>query len=119
DAFVMTYVHVSHNVTVGTGVVLTSGVQLGGHSSVGEHAVLGASAHLHQFTRVGEYAILGAMAGANRDVLPFTMAHGLVAEHYGLNKVGLQRNGITGERYELIQAAYRALRRRDSERFEE
>lgn len=116
---IMTYVHVSHNVQVGKAVVLTSGSQLGGHSSVGDRAVLGAGASLHQFVRVGELAMIGAMSGLNRDALPFSLVHGMFGEHYGLNRVGLKRSGITGERYRRIERGYRALRRGDRELFAE
>ncbi len=118
-SLLMTYVHVSHNVQVGESVTLTAGSQLGGHSVVGDRAVLGAGAQLHQFVRVGELAMVGAMSGLNRDALPYTLLHGLYAEHYGLNRVGLKRNGFTGERYRLLERAYRALRRRDRELFSE
>lgn len=116
---IMTYVHVSHNAQVGRSVILTSGSQLGGHSSVGDRAVLGAGASLHQFVRVGELAMIGAMSGLNRDALPFTLVHGVFGEHYGLNRVGLKRSGILGERYSGIERAYRALRRGDRELFSE
>lgn len=119
DTQVMTYVHVSHNVQVGRSVVLTSGSQLGGHSIVGDRAVLGAGASLHQFVRIGELAMIGAMSGLNRDALPFSLVHGVFGEHYGLNRVGLKRNGIAGERYRSIERAYRALRRGDRELFAE
>lgn len=109
----MCYVHVSHNVRVGAGVTLTNAVQLGGHSAVGANAVLGAGALLHQFTRIGRHAMLGAASAANRDVLPFTLARGNVAVHYRLNRVGLTRHGIDGERYAALEGALRALRRRD------
>lgn len=116
-SMLMTYVHVSHNVQVGRKVILTAGSQLGGHSSVGDGAVLGAGAQLHQFVRVGELAMIGGMSGLNRDALPFTLLHGTYAEHYGLNRVGLKRNGFPAERYRQLEEAYRALRRRDRDGF--
>lgn len=116
---IMTYVHVSHNAQVGNSVILTSGSQLGGHSVVGDRAVLGAGASLHQFVRVGQLAMIGAMSGLNRDALPFSLVHGVFGEHYGLNRVGLKRNGITGERYGAIERAYKALRRGDRQLFAE
>ncbi len=119
DTLIMSSVHVSHNVRVGEGAVVTSGSQLGGHSSVGDFAVLGASAHLHQFVRVGTMAMIGAMSGLNRDALPFSLMHGVFAEHYGLNRIGLKRRGISGERFRMIEQAYRALRRREHDRFSE
>lgn len=117
-SMLMCYVHVSHNVRVGEGVTLTNGAQLGGHARVGAHAVLGAAAMLHQFVRVGDYAMLGANSAANRDVLPYALARGDRAAHYRLNRVGLARHGIDGARYEALQGALRALRRRDEAAFQ-
>ncbi len=118
-SLLMSYVHVSHNSCVGRNCVLTTAVQLGGHSEIGHHAVLGSNALIHQFCRVGEYAMFGAASAGNMDVLPFTMARGNPVRHYRLNRVGLGRNGIDGERYRALEQAVRALRRRDRERLDE
>jgi UDP-N-acetylglucosamine acyltransferase len=118
-SLLMSYVHVSHNCTVGRGCVLTTAVQLGGHSQIGDHAVLGSGALIHQFCRIGEYAMFGAASAANMDVLPFTMARGNPARHYRLNRVGLLRHGIDGERYRALEQAVRALRQRDRARLDE
>lgn len=116
---VMSYAHVSHNGRVGREVVLTTGVQLGGHAHVGDYATLGSYALVHQFCRIGAYAMFGAGSGTNQDVLPFTMARGNPARHYRLNKVGLERRGVTGERYQGLERALRALRRRDRQALDE
>jgi UDP-N-acetylglucosamine acyltransferase len=113
DTLIMSYAHVSHNARVGRHCVLTTSVQLGGHTQIGDHAVLGAGAMLHQFCRVGPYAMLGAASGFNQDILPFFMARGNMARHYRLNRVGLQRNGFSAERYGALEQAFRALRKRD------
>ena len=113
DTLVMSYVHVSHNTRVGRGCVLTTGVQLGGHSEIGDFAVLGSGALLHQFCRVGTHAMFGAGSAANQDVLPFSLARGNLAAHYRLNRVGLERRGIVGERYQTLEHAVRAFRKRD------
>lgn len=115
---IMSYAHVSHNVTVGRHVVLTTQVQLGGHSSVGDYATLGAGAMVHQFCRIGCHAMFGAGSATNQDILPFSLAHGYPARHYGLNKVGLRRRGIAGARYRALEAALRAYRRRDWQQLE-
>ena len=114
----MTYAHISHNVQVGRDCTLTTGVQLGGHCEVGDFAVLGSMAVLHQFCRVGAYAMYGAGSAANQDVLPYSMARGNPAKHYRLNRVGLQRRGISGEVYRQLEGAVRACRQRDWARLE-
>jgi UDP-N-acetylglucosamine acyltransferase len=39
---------------------------------------------------------------------------GRPAKHYRLNTVGLRRAGITGERYNVLAAAFRLLKKRKS-----
>ena len=113
NTLVMSYAHVSHNVRVGKEVTLTTSVQLGGHCQVGDYAFVGSTAILHQFCRIGAYAMYGAGSASNQDILPFSMARGNPAKHYRLNKIGLERRGITGERYKTIERANRAFRKRD------
>ena len=110
---IMSYAHVSHNAQVGKNCVLTTQVQLGGHTQVGDYAVLGSAAILHQGCRVGAHAMFGAGSGSNRDILPYSMARGNPARHYRLNRVGLKRRDIAGERYRYLEHAIRAVRRRD------
>ncbi|NLG09105.1 MAG: acyl-ACP--UDP-N-acetylglucosamine O-acyltransferase [Deinococcales bacterium] len=112
---VMSYAHVSHNCRVGARCTLTTAVQLGGHVEVGDHAVIGSGSMMHQFGRVGAYAMFGAASAANQDLLPFAMARGNPARHYRLNRVGLERAGISGERYRAIERALRHVRRRELE----
>jgi UDP-N-acetylglucosamine acyltransferase len=112
-SLIMCYAHVSHNVQVGKFCILTTTVQLGGHCQLGDYAVLGSAAILHQYCRVGQYAMFGAGSGSNQDILPFSMARGNPATHYRLNKIGLERRGITGERYKQLEQAIRAFRRKD------
>ena len=114
----MSYVHVSHNVSIGAGATLATSVQLGGHVQVGAHAFLGANALVHQFCRVGTYAMFGAGSGTNRDILPFCLVSGAPARHYRLNRVGLHRRGIVGERYALLERGFRALRDNDRDTFD-
>ena len=114
----MTYAHISHNVQVGQSCTLTTGVQLGGHCEVGDFAVIGSMAVLHQFCRVGAYAMYGAGSAANQDILPYSLARGNPAKHYRLNRVGLQRRGISKEAYDGLEQAIRACRKRDWTRLE-
>ena len=60
----------------------------------------------------------GAGSAANRDILPYSMARGNPAKHYRLNRVGLQRRGISGEVYAGLEQAIRACRQRDWGRLE-
>ncbi len=112
-SLVMSGAHITHNCRVGERCVITTQVQLGGHVEIGDDAVLGANAMLHQFCRVGRGAMFGAASASNQDVLPFMMARGNPARHYRLNRVGLLRRQLSQGDYAALEAAVRALRRRD------
>jgi UDP-N-acetylglucosamine acyltransferase len=109
----MNYVHVSHNSNIGKDCTLTTSVQIAGHCEIGDYVVIGSASLMHQFCRIGDYAMFGAGSGINQDILPFSMARGNPGTHYRLNKVGLERRGIIGERYKLIEKAIRAFRRKE------
>lgn len=116
---VMSNVHISHNVRIGKECTLTTAVQVGGHCEIGNYVVIGSGSMMHQFCRIGDYAMFGAGSGVNQDILPFSMARGNPGTHYRLNKVGLERRGITGERYKFLEKAIRAFRRKEWELLEE
>jgi len=110
DCYLMGYAHVGHDCQVGDGVILTQSVGLSGHCQVGDHAIIGGQAGLHQFVRVGTRAMVGGASKVSHDVLPFTLADGNPAVHYRLNTIGLRRAGIVGERYKVLETAFRRLR---------
>ena len=92
---------------------ITNNATLGGHVEVGRNAVFGGLSGAHQFTRVGPYCMVGACTALRKDALPFMIVGGMPVRHYRLNKVGLSRGGIEGDRYRALAAAMRALRNGD------
>jgi len=108
-SFVMSYVHLAHDCHVGDGVVLANMVQLAGHVTVEDKAIIGGNTAVHQFTRIGAYAIVGGCSGVGKDVPPFIKAAGLPMQLYGLNTVGLRRNGFSAETISALKRAYRIL----------
>lgn len=110
NCYLMAYCHVAHDCQIGNRVTLTNGVTLGGHVRIGDRAMLGGLVPVHQFVRIGSCAMVGGNTGLRKDVLPFSLVAGEPARHYRLNTVGLRRAGVTGERYRLLEIAFRALR---------
>ena len=108
--FLMAYAHVAHDCRLGDRVILTNNVCLGGHVEIGDHCVLGGNAGVHQFVRIGTQAMVSAHALVRKDVLPYTLVGGEPLKHYRLNTVGLRRRGITRERYDALETAFRLLR---------
>jgi UDP-N-acetylglucosamine acyltransferase len=110
DNYFMVSSHVAHDCQVGSNCVFANYVGLAGHVEIGSAVVIGAYAALHQFARVGDYAFIGAYTVARQDILPFCRTEGRAeAKTYGLNTIGLKRNGFSDERVEALQRAYRLL----------
>jgi UDP-N-acetylglucosamine acyltransferase len=107
NSFIMSYVHLAHDCHVGDGVILVNGTQLGGHVTVEDKAILAGLAAVHQFARIGKYAFVGGMSRVAKDVPPFTKAVGNPIKLYGLNTVGLQRNGFPEPVVRELKRAYR------------
>ncbi|HEY3202825.1 MAG TPA: acyl-ACP--UDP-N-acetylglucosamine O-acyltransferase [Thermoanaerobaculia bacterium] len=109
DNYFMNYTHVAHDNRIGSRVVMANYAVLAGHVEVGNNAIIGAFNAIHQFCRVGSFAFLGAYTGCRQDVLPFCRTDGLDAKTYGINTIGLKRNGFSDERVDALQKAYRLL----------
>ena len=70
---------------------------LAGHVQVEDHAVLAGYVAVHQFCRVGKMSMIGGCSKLRQDVPPFMLADGSPAEIVTINKVGLERNGVSEE----------------------
>lgn len=106
--FLMTGVHLAHDVQMGSQNNLANNVMLAGHIKMGDHTFLGGGAAFHQFLHIGDYAIVQGNAAVSRDVPPFCMAHGR-NELAGLNVIGLRRGGFSAEERADIKRAYQLL----------
>ncbi len=105
----LAYSHVAHNVTVGNRVIMSNVATLGGHVVVEDQAVIGGLAAVHQFCRVGRMAIIGGCSAVIQDVPPFMMAQGNPASTRTVNKVGMERNGISAEAQAALKQAYKLI----------
>ena len=114
NCYFMNNSHVAHDCSVGDKTIFANNVAIGGHVEIGNNVFMGGAVVVHQFCRVGSFAIVQGTTGLNMDVIPFTLIGGRPARHYRLNSVGLRRNGITGENYEVLSKAFRLLRAKKS-----
>lgn len=106
--------HVAHDCSIGNKTIFANNVAIGGHVEIGSNVFMGGAVVAHQFCRIGSYAIVQGTTGLNMDVIPFMLIGGRPARHYKLNTVGLRRAGITGERYNVLAAAFRLLKNKKS-----
>ena len=106
---ILAYSHIAHNVRVGSHVIMSNVATLAGHVTVEDHAVVGGLAAVHQFCRIGKMAIIGGCSKVVQDVPPFMLADGNPARTRTINKVGLERNGISEEAQAALRQAYKIL----------
>lgn len=109
----MSYVHLAHDCHLGSGVILGNTVQLAGHVTIDDRATLSGLSGVHQFVRIGRNAFIGGCSRVSKDIPPFLKAVGNPIKLYGLNGVGLQRNGFPEEVVRELKRAYRLFFRSD------
>jgi UDP-N-acetylglucosamine acyltransferase len=111
DNLFMAYSHVGHDSQVGSRIVFTNGATLAGHVAVDDDATIGAMSAVHQFCRVGKHAYIGGFSVITLDALPFARTVGQKPLCYGVNRIGLERKGMTPETIREIERAFRVLLR--------
>jgi UDP-N-acetylglucosamine acyltransferase len=111
DNLIMTNVHIAHDVTIGNGVVITHGSGVGGRATIEDKAIIGGLSGIHQYARVGCMAMVGAGSIVRRDIPPYFLAAGNPARPFGVNRVGLTRNGLDEKKRALISKAYKVIYR--------
>jgi UDP-N-acetylglucosamine acyltransferase len=105
--FIMSYVHLAHDCHIGDGVIISNATQLAGHVTVEEKAILSGVSAVHQFALIGKYSFIGGCSRVAKDVPPYVKAVGNPVKLYGLNTVGLQRNGFPDDVIRELKRAYR------------
>jgi UDP-N-acetylglucosamine acyltransferase len=71
--------------------------------------VIGGLAAVHQFCRVGKMSMIGGCSKIVQDVPPFMIADGNPAETRTINKIGMERNGVSEEAQNALRQAYKIL----------
>jgi UDP-N-acetylglucosamine acyltransferase len=112
DNLIMSYAHIGHDSQIGDFTIFVNGATLAGHVTVENHAQIGAFCPVHQFCRIGKHSYIAAHTVITQDVPPFSK---IVAPRgtrcFGVNRVGLERQGFSSERIAAIEKAYRLLLR--------
>lgn len=109
DNLLMAYSHIAHDCKTGRKAILTNGATLGGHVTLGDFVTIGGLVAIHQFVRIGEYAYVGGKSAVVKDIPPYVIAAGDRACLYGLNKVGLRRNGFSESTVLALKKTYQII----------
>jgi UDP-N-acetylglucosamine acyltransferase len=106
---IMAYAHIAHDCVIGNNVILANVGTLAGHIIIEDRAILGGLAAVHQFVRIGTLAIVGGCSKVIQDIPPYSMCDGHPACVRSLNKVGLERAGISKEVKDNLKHAFKIL----------
>jgi UDP-N-acetylglucosamine acyltransferase len=112
DNWIMAYVHLAHDVQLGSHCILANNATLAGHVHVGDWVIVGGLTGVHQFVKIGAHAMAGFQTALSQDVPPFMMVDGNPAKAHGFNVEGLRRRGFGPERIAQIKQMHRLLYRK-------
>jgi UDP-N-acetylglucosamine acyltransferase len=111
DNFLMAYIHIAHDCTVGNSSVFANNASLAGHVEIGNQVILSGFTLVHQFCSVGDHAFTGMGSAISKDVPPYLMVTGSPGHPHGINSKGLERRGFSPEAIRAIKRAYKTLYR--------
>src|SRR6185436_16938289 len=106
---ILAYCHLAHNVTLGSHVIMSNVGTLAGHVTIEDYAVIGGVVAIHQFCRIGTMSMIGGCSKVVQDVPPYMLADGNPAQTRTINKVGLERRGVSEEAQAALKQAYKIL----------
>lgn len=101
--------HVAHDCILGNNIVMSGYAGLAGHCVVEDYAVFAGYVAVHQFCRIGKLSMIGGCSKIVQDVPPFMIVDGNPGETRTINKVGLDRNGVSEEAQNALKRAYKIL----------
>ncbi|HUA65677.1 MAG TPA: acyl-ACP--UDP-N-acetylglucosamine O-acyltransferase [Alphaproteobacteria bacterium] len=99
--------HIGHNCIIGNHVIM-GGAILAGHVIVEDYARISTCA-IHQFCRIGKMSMIGGCSKVVQDVPPFMLADGNPAETRTINKVAMERSGMSSEAQKALRSAFKIL----------
>ena len=105
----LTHAHVAHDCILGNGIILSGFAGLAGHVIVEDNAILSGYVAVHQFCRIGRHSMIGGCCKVRQDIAPFMLADGDVAAPVFINKIGLERHGISEESINALKQAYKII----------
>lgn len=111
DNWIMAYVHLAHDCTVGNHTIFANNSQLAGHVEVGDWVILGGFTVVHQFVRLGAHSMTAMCSLLFADLPPYVMCQGQPAVARSMNFEGLRRRGFSPERVAAVKAMHKILYR--------
>jgi UDP-N-acetylglucosamine acyltransferase len=102
--------HVAHNSHIYNDVILVNGVLLGGHVHVENGAIVSGNSVVHHFSTIGTLAFVSGGCRVPHDIPPYMLAAGSDNPTIKtVNKVGMQRAGISNPTIQVVVRAFKLL----------
>ncbi len=111
DNWIMAYVHIAHDVQLGSQTILANNATLAGHVHVGDWVIVGGLSGVHQFVKIGAHAFVGFSSAVTQDVPPYMTVDGNPLAVRGFNVEGLRRRGFGLERLAAVKQMHRLMYR--------
>ncbi len=109
DNHILAYSHIAHDCRLGNHIIMSNVGTLAGHVTVGDYAVVGGLAAIHQFCRIGTMSMIGGCSKIVQDVPPYMIVDGNPGETRTVNKIGIERNGVSEEAQDALRRAFKIL----------
>jgi UDP-N-acetylglucosamine acyltransferase len=106
---VLIHAHVAHDCILGDNIIMSGFAGLAGHVIVNDGAVISGYVAVHQFCRIGKFSMIGGCSKVRQDVPPFMLADGSPTKTVTINKIGLERNGVSEEAQVALRQACKIL----------
>lgn len=91
----MAYVHVGHDVGIGSYCTIANSTNFAGHVKIGDRVIIGGGTQIQQFCTLGRGAYIGGASAIDRDIPSFCTAMGNRAHLKGINIIGMKRQGYS------------------------
>jgi UDP-N-acetylglucosamine acyltransferase len=111
DNWIMAYVHIAHDCLVGSHCIFANHATLAGHVLIEDFVILGGFTGVHQFCRVGRHSFTAIASVVVKDIPPYLIVSGNVAQPSGLNREGLKRHQFPADTVKALRQAYKTVYR--------
>ena len=95
NSMIMSGTHIGHDVHIGSGCNISPNVAFAGEVTLKDDATIGMGATIHQGVTIGSCSMIGMGAAVINDIPPFVTYAGVPAKKIKINKIKLERLGIS------------------------
>lgn len=113
DNWIMAYVHIAHDCTVGDQVTMANNATLAGHVQVGDWATIGGLTGVLQRMRIGAHTMIGFASHVAKDIPPYVVVDGNPLTVRGVNLIGLRRRDFSDGQLSAIREMHRIIYRQN------